>query len=60
MAEDDLLDLRTVAAMLHMSRHTIRRWAEKRRLPSFKLGRAVRIRRRDLEDFLARQRRAAA
>jgi excisionase family DNA binding protein len=59
MGDDELLTLRQVASMLGMSRHTMRRWAEKRRIPSFKLGRSVRIRRRDLEGFLARQRREA-
>lgn len=59
MGGNELLTLREVASMLGLSRHTIRRWAEKRRLPSFKLGRSVRIRRLDLEGFLAGQRREA-
>ncbi len=51
---------RTLAAYLAVSDRTIRNWIRRGELPSYKLGAARRINPADVEDFLARNRDAAA
>ena len=48
----DLLTLDQAADYLNVTGHFIRRLTHERRLPFVKVGRLVRIRRRDLDDFL--------
>jgi excisionase family DNA binding protein len=54
MATDRLLHAHHVAAMLNVSRRTIRLWAEIGELPAFKIGRGKlwRFRERDIADYL--------
>lgn len=51
----DLLTLDQAADYLNVTGHFIRRLTHERRLPFVKVGRLVRIRRKDLEVFLDRQ-----
>ncbi|MDQ1304328.1 MAG: hypothetical protein QG671_155 [Actinomycetota bacterium] len=48
----ELLTLDQAADYLNVTGHFIRRLTHERRLPFLKVGRLVRIRRRDLDDFL--------
>jgi excisionase family DNA binding protein len=57
--ERQLLTAREAAAFLCMSENTIRQWIWQRRLPVVRLGRAVRLRRADLEQLIERNREGA-
>lgn len=48
----DLLTLDQAADYLNVTGHFIRRLTHERRMPFLKVGRLVRIRHRDLDDFL--------
>ncbi len=48
----DLLTLDQAADYLNVTGHFIRRLTHERRLPFVKVGRLVRIRRRDLDEFV--------
>ncbi|RLB40402.1 MAG: DNA-binding protein [Deltaproteobacteria bacterium] len=53
----NLLDERTAAEMLRLSVQTLRNWRTQRRGPAYlKLGRAVRYRPEDLEDYIRARR----
>jgi len=54
MNGEALMTVMEVAAYLRMKPTTIYHWVSDRRLPFVKLGSAVRIRRRDLDDFVRR------
>ncbi|MBI3329656.1 MAG: helix-turn-helix domain-containing protein [Nitrospinae bacterium] len=49
-----LLKAKEAAQLLNLSENTIRQWIWQRRLPVVRLGRAVRLRREDLEQLIAR------
>jgi excisionase family DNA binding protein len=51
-----LLKPEEAAAYLAVSEHTIRQWIWQRRLPVVRLGRAVRLRREDLDAVIKRHR----
>lgn len=51
-----LLTAKEAAQFLHLSENTIRQWIWQRRLPVVRLGRAVRLRRVDLEQLIERNR----
>ncbi len=51
-----LMSIREVAAVLHVSKRTIRRLIHSRELPAFQLGRQWRIAKLDLESYLRRRR----
>jgi len=57
---DDLLDYRSCAELLRTSKSFVERLVAERRLPYLKLGHFVRIRRSDLEAYLAESRVPAA
>jgi excisionase family DNA binding protein len=48
----ELLRAKEAAQFLNVSENTVRMWIWQRRLPVVRLGRAVRLRRQDLEDFI--------
>ena len=50
--ERQLLKVEEAAEILHVSVWAVRRWVGEHRLPSIKLGRCVRIDRRDLDAFI--------
>ncbi len=52
----DRLSLPEGAAVLGVSRHTLRAWARQRRIPFYRLGRRIVFARSDLERFLAANR----
>ena len=57
---DDFLTVKQVAALLGVSERTVRRWISpaqppRERLACYRIGRLVRIRRSDLEEFLMRR-----
>jgi excisionase family DNA binding protein len=54
-----LLRAKEAAHFLNVSEDTIRTWIWQRRLPIVQLGRAVRLRREDLEEFIERNREEA-
>jgi excisionase family DNA binding protein len=58
-SEQQLLTAKEAAALLGLSEHTIRQWIWQRRLPVVRLGRAVRLRREDLEQLIERNREEA-
>ena len=51
-----LLKAKEAARFLNVSENTVRMWIWERRLSVVRLGRAVRIYRRDLEDLIERNR----
>jgi excisionase family DNA binding protein len=55
----ELLRTKEAAQFLNVSENTIRMWVWQRRLPVVRLGRAVRLRREDLEELIERGREAA-
>jgi excisionase family DNA binding protein len=55
----ELLRAKEAAHFLNVSENTIRTWIWQRRLPVVRLGRAVRLRREDLEEFIERNREEA-
>jgi excisionase family DNA binding protein len=57
--ERQLLTAKEAAALLCLSENTIRQWIWQRRLPVVRLGRAVRLRREDLEQLVERNREEA-
>jgi excisionase family DNA binding protein len=56
MADRTLVSMAEAAAMLGVSRFTVRTWLRARRLPFYRLGRRVVIDAQDVEAFLARGR----
>ncbi len=55
----ELLKAQEAAQLLNVSVNTIRMWIWQRRLPVVRLGRAVRLRRGDLEQLIERNREEA-
>jgi excisionase family DNA binding protein len=49
-----LLKTKEAAQLLNLSENTIRQWIWQRRLPVVRIGRAVRLRREDLEQLIER------
>ena len=45
-----------VSDLLRISIHTVRRWIKEGKLPAYKVGRAWRIRKVDLDEWLSQQR----
>ena len=54
-----LLKPKDAAQLLNLSENTIRQWIWQRRLPVVRIGRAVRLRRQDLEEIIERNREEA-
>jgi len=54
-----LLKASEAAQLLNLSENTVRQWIWQRRLPVVRIGRAVRLRRQDLEDLIERNREEA-
>jgi excisionase family DNA binding protein len=57
--EQPLLTAKEAAEFLCLSENTIRQWIWQRRLPVVRLGRAVRLRREDLDQLIKRGREEA-
>jgi excisionase family DNA binding protein len=55
----ELLRAKEAAQFLNVSENTVRMWIWQRRLPVVRLGRAVRLRRQDLEEVIERNRQEA-
>jgi excisionase family DNA binding protein len=51
--EDEFLTVAEVAAILKLNQQTIRNWLEEGRLPAVRVGRRVRVLRRDLDELIA-------
>jgi excisionase family DNA binding protein len=58
-SERQLLTVRESATLLRLSENTIRQWIWQRRLPVVRLGRAVRLKRQDLEQLIEQSREEA-
>lgn len=58
-SEQHLLTAKEAAALLCLSEYTIRQWIWQRRLPVVRLGRAVRLKRQDLEQLIDQNRKEA-
>jgi len=54
--EQSFLTLQEVSELLRVSVQTVRRWIKEGRLPAYKVGRAWRIGKVDLDKWLNRQR----
>lgn len=55
-APDSLLTVQQVASMLNVSLATAYRLTESAQVPSFRIRRAIRVRQKDIETYLAKQR----
>ena len=53
---EDLIDAEQLAARLGVSKRYVRRMIEERRIPFHKIGRYVRFRPTDVDDYLASRR----
>jgi excisionase family DNA binding protein len=51
-SDQQLLTAKEAATLLCLSENTIRQWIWQRRLPVVRLGRAVRLKRHDLEQLI--------
>jgi len=49
------MELREVAEAARVSESTVRRWLRNEELPAYRLGRQLRVRVEEFEDFLNRQ-----
>ena len=58
-SKQQLLTAKEAAVLLGLSEHTIRQWIWQRRLPVVRLGRAVRLKRQDLEQLIEQSREEA-
>lgn len=54
-SKDKMMTIKELAEFLSISRHTIYNWTSTRSLPFYKLGGAVRFRRKDIEAWLETQ-----
>jgi excisionase family DNA binding protein len=57
IARKRLLNIKEGALLLHISENTLRQWVHQRRVPSVKLGKAVRFDPEDLQKFIEANRR---
>ncbi len=48
----EFLTVREVASFLHVAQKSIYKWISEQRLPAYRFGRAVRVRRDDLDHFI--------
>ncbi|MBP6945170.1 helix-turn-helix domain-containing protein [Patescibacteria group bacterium] len=55
-APDSLLTIQQLASLLNVSLATAYRLTESAQLPSFRIRRAIRVRRKDIETYLTKQR----
>lgn len=53
---DEFLTTKEIAKLLKVNIITIRRWIDKKLLPSYKLGKEFRIKKNDFDKFLADRR----
>jgi excisionase family DNA binding protein len=53
----ELLDVKQVREMLHLSERTVFRLIKRKELRGFKVGREWRFEQKDIDDFIERQRR---
>ncbi len=53
----ELLDVKQVREILHLSERTVFRLIQRKELKGFKVGREWRFEQSDIDDFIARQRR---
>jgi excisionase family DNA binding protein len=53
MADSGLLTIAEAAALLRLQPSTLRAWVLRRKIPYVKVGRLVRVRRADVEAFIA-------
>jgi len=58
MLTTEYLTPKDIAQLLHVHEETVRRYIRMRQLPAVKLGGVYRVRREDLEKFLANRRTA--
>lgn len=50
---DEFLTTRQIAKLLQLKTVTIRRWIDKGELPAYKLGKEMRIKKKDFEAFVS-------
>jgi excisionase family DNA binding protein len=51
--DDEFLTVAEIAAHLRLNHQTVRNWLDAGRMPHYRIGRRVRVRRTDFEAFLA-------
>ena len=51
-AMDEYYSTRQIAKMLDLKTITIRRWIDKKLLPAYKLGKELRVKKKDFEKFM--------
>jgi putative molybdopterin biosynthesis protein len=54
--EDEFLTVEEIAKRLKVKEFTVRDWIRKRELPAYKVGRTLRIKKEDFEEFLKKHR----
>ena len=52
MAEDEFFTVSEIASLLKLNQQTVRNWIDQDKLKSVRVGRRVRVRQRDLEQFI--------
>jgi putative molybdopterin biosynthesis protein len=56
MGEDEFLTVEEIAKRLKVKTFTVRDWIRKGDLPAYKVGRTLRVRKEDFEEFLKKHR----
>lgn len=54
--DNEFMDVQEVASYLHVKRSTIYQWTSSKTLPCYKFGRLIRIRKRDLQEWVEKHR----
>lgn len=52
MIEDEFFTVDEIASLLKVNQQTVRNWIDRGTLPGIRVGRRVRVRKRDLEEFI--------
>lgn len=56
--EEEFLTVEEIAKRMKVKNFTVRDWIRKRQLPAYKVGRTLRVKREDYEEFLKKHRTA--
>ena len=54
--EDEFLTVEEIAKQMKVKEFTVRDWIRKGELPAYKVGRTLRVRKSDFEEFLKKHR----
>jgi putative molybdopterin biosynthesis protein len=56
MEEDEFLTVEEIAKRMKVKEFTVRAWIQKGELPAYKVGRTLRVKKEDFDEFLKKHR----